>query len=136
MAEDEIPEVLPADFPDAPAPSPYKNLWVPLVVVPALIVMVLVLVWVLFGSLAGSEKSPAENVQRMVEGSSNEREQAAMLLVNQIEAYLGDVNAGRASEWELESSFLPEVQQALEKTDADEVDTRFVLSFVQFQLGD
>jgi HEAT repeat protein len=136
MTSPEIPDALPEDFPESPAPAPYRNLWVPLVVIPALIVMVLVLVWVLFGSLAGSEKSPSENVQRMVEGSSNEREQAAMLLVSQIEAHLADLNAGRASEWELDSSFLPDVQQALEKTDADEVDTRFVLSFVQFQLGD
>jgi HEAT repeat protein len=136
MTSPEIPDALPEDFPESPAPAPYRNLWVPLVVIPALIVMVLVLVWVLFGSLAGSEKSPSENVQRMVEGSSNEREQAAMLLVNQIEAHLGDLNEGRAPEWELDASFLPDVQQALEKTDADEVDTRYVLSFVQLQLGD
>lgn len=133
---DEIPEALPADFPEAPAPSPYKNLWVPLVVVPALIVMVLVLVWVLFGSLAGSEKSPAENVQRMVEGSSNEREQASILLVNQIRGYLEDQREGKPSTWELDASFLPEVERALADVEPDEVLFRYVLAFVQLELGD
>jgi HEAT repeat protein len=136
MAEDDIPDALPADFPEPPAASPYKNLWVPLVVVPALIVMVLVLVWVLFGSLAGSEKSPAENVQRMVEGSSNEREQASILLVNQIRGYLEDQRAGKETTWELDASFLPEVERALAEVEPDEVIFRYVLAFVLLQLGD
>jgi len=136
MQSDEIPDALPADFPEAPAPAPYRNLWVPLVVVPALIVMVLVLVWVLFGSIAGSEKNPAENVQRMVEGNSNEREQAAQLLVNQIQGYLDDVGAGKEPAWELDASFLPGVEQALADLDEDELEFRYVLAFVQLELGD
>ena len=61
--------------------SPYKNLLVPLVVVPALIVMVLVLVFVLFGAVAGKEDSPRENLDRLLHGGFNERKQAAFNLV-------------------------------------------------------
>ncbi len=131
-----VQDALAGDFPDAAPPPGYRNLWVPLIVVPALIVMVLVLVWVLFGSLAGSEKSPAENVQRMVSGTSNEREQAAVLLVNQIGGYLEATSQGREPEWELDTTFLPGVSRAWEETDPGDVELRFVLAFVQFQLGE
>ena len=138
MEPSDIPDALPDDFPregEGPA-SPYKNLLVPLIVVPAMIVMVLVLVWVLFGSLAGSEKGPQENLDRMIEGSSNERDQAAQLLVSQIYGYLQAKSEGRESEWEIDETFLPAVQRGLEDIDEEDVQHRYVLAFFQRQLGD
>jgi hypothetical protein len=145
MDPPKIPDALPEDFPSEHAApggessggqSPYKNLLVPLIVVPAMIVMVLVLVWVLFGSLAGSEKGPMENLERMVEGSSNERDQASQLLVGQIYEHLQAVSQGREPEWQIDASFLPAIQRAWEDTDAEDVDQRYVLAFFQRQLGD
>ena len=74
---------------ELPPPPPYRNLWVPLVVVPALIVMVLVLVFVFFSSIVGEEASPRENLARMLEGGANERRQASFNLVRQTLDELG-----------------------------------------------
>jgi len=141
MDDPKIPDAMPEELPTAggdegASQSPYKNLLVPLIVVPAMIVMVLVLVWVLFGSLAGSEKGPMENLERMVEGGSNQGDQAAQQLVSQIYEYLKATSEGREPEWELDASFLPAVQRAWEDTDAGDVEHRYVLAFFQRQLGD
>jgi HEAT repeat protein len=63
--------------------SPYKNLLVPLVVVPFMVVGVLVLVFVFFGAVTGRESTIAENLDRVVQGGANESKQAAVNLVAQ-----------------------------------------------------
>ena len=63
--------------------APYRNLLVPLIVVPAGIVLALVLVFALFGLIAGDPASPQENLDKLINGGTNEREQAAFGLVLQ-----------------------------------------------------
>ena len=79
--------------------SPYRNLLVPLIVVPALIVMVLVLVYVLFSSIVGSPASPRDNLEKLLNGGYNERQQAAFGLVGQILEAQHARREGREPEW-------------------------------------
>jgi hypothetical protein len=67
----EVPDPDPAVPPPAAPESPYKNLLVPLVVVPFMVVGVLVLVFVFFGAVAGEETSIEENLRRVVDGGLN-----------------------------------------------------------------
>ena len=103
------PRVVGEEGADEGSGAPYRNLLVPLVVVPALIVMVLVLVYALFGAILGEESTPRENVQRLLQGGVNEREQAAFSLVRQfLEAHQGD----EAPDWDLDAGLLPDIQRA------------------------
>ena len=67
----------------APGESPYRNLWVPLVIVPAGIVIAIVIVFALFGAISGDEASLSENLARVVEGGKNDRQQALFNLARQ-----------------------------------------------------
>lgn len=120
--------------------GPYKNLLVPLVVVPALIVMVLVLVFVLFGAVAGEEDSPRENLERLLNGGFNERKQAAFNLVRQVLEHEEAVAHERAPEWEIDASFLPELRAARESVgelrSPKDVAIPLVLSSLLAQLGE
>jgi HEAT repeat protein len=133
------PDASPAGSQPSPE-SPYKNLLVPLVVVPALIVMVIVVVFVLFGAIAGHESSPRENLDKVLHGGKNERQQAAFALVRQVLENRQAQGAGRAPEWDIDPSFLPELRAALEQTDELEspgdVPTPLVLASLLAQLGD
>jgi HEAT repeat protein len=66
--------------------TPYGNLWVPLIVIPFLVVGVIVLVYAFFGGIAGTDATMRENLARLVEGGPNERGQAATSLAAQIVA--------------------------------------------------
>jgi len=120
--------------------SPYKNLLVPLVVVPALIVMVLVLVFVLFGAIAGKEDSPRENLDRLLHGGFNERKQAAFNLVRQVLEFRRASAQGTPPEWEIDASFLPELRAARGEVDEPrspkDVPIPLVLSSLLAQLGE
>jgi hypothetical protein len=120
--------------------GPYKSLLVPLVVVPALIVMVAVLVAVLFGLLSGSESSPRDNLQQLLEGGVNERQQAAFGLVRQILEYQTALGEGREPEWGIDASFLDRLRNAREQVGEPErpgeVWVPFVLSCLLAQLAD
>jgi hypothetical protein len=142
MTEIEIPDAPQTDPPEQgdPGESPYKNLLVPLVVVPAGIVMVLVIVFSLFGAIAGEEDSPRENLAELLTGGVNERQQAAFNLVRQILEYEHAKAEGREPEWGIDESFLPQVRSARESLPAMEgpgdVTTPFVLSSLLAQVGD
>jgi len=120
--------------------GPYKNLLVPLVVVPALIVMVLVLVFVLFGAVAGKEDSPRQNLERVLNGGFNERKQAAFNLVRQVIEFEQARAAGRTSEWDIDAEFLPRLREArrgIEILESDkDVAIPLVLSSLLAQLGE
>jgi HEAT repeat protein len=120
--------------------SPYKNLLVPLVVVPALIVMVLVLVFVLFGAVAGKEDSPRDNLDRLLNGGVNERKQAAFNLVRQVLEFRQASADGEPPEWDIDASFLPELTAAREQVPRIEgprdVAIPLVLSSLLAQLGE
>jgi len=133
------------EIPDEPGAgtegeSPYKNLFVPLVVVPALIVMVLVIVFSLFGAIAGTEDSPRENLDDLLTGGVNERQQASFNLVRQILEYEHAKAEGREPEWGIDEAFLPRLRSARESLPPMEgprdVATPFVLSSLLAQIGD
>ncbi len=145
MSGDEVPDALPAEpFPEGPErepegdepESPYRNLLVPLLVVPALIVLVMALIVVLFLGIVGEEASPADNLERMIHGGSNERTQAATLLVTQVLEHVMAEREGREPQWEIDATFLPDVRRAWDETDEDDVQARYVLSTIQVHLGD
>ena len=120
--------------------SPYRNLLVPLVVVPALIVMVLVLVGVLFGTIAGSEATPQENLARLLSGGANERTQASFNLVRQVLEDLEARQKGEPEEWDLDATFLPQLRAAYAGCDElkseEDVLTPLCLAMLMTRLGD
>jgi len=128
VAESSAP---PAESDGAP-PGAYRNLWVPLVVVPAAVVGVLVLVFVLFSSIAGKEAGPHENLQRMIRGGSNERQQAAFSLVRQVRA----AAEGIEQDWQPTPEFLAEVRAAWDEVGAEDHSSRIVLAMILAQNGD
>lgn len=134
----EPPTEIQIDDPQEPesAETPYGSLFVPLVVVPALIVMVLVLVFVLFGAITGDELTPRENLQRMLHGGANQRDQAAFSLVRQSIEDWRAREEGREPEWGLDAGFLPDVSAAWELVDEDDYTRRYVLAILMSQLGD
>ncbi len=113
-------------------PGTYRNLWVPLIVVPAAVVGVLVLVFVLFSSIAGREASPEENLQRMVQGGSNERQQAAFNLVRQVRA----AAEGHEEGWAPTPAFLSSVRSSWNEVAEDDHASRMVLAMILAQNGD
>ena len=114
--------------------SPYRNLFVPLVVIPALIVMVLVLVFVLFGQIAGGENSIEDNLQRVQFGGANEREQALLHLVQQVEQNWMAVQSGEELPWPVEGDLAVQLEHAWESTARDDASFRYVLAAALLQL--
>ena len=106
--------------------APYENLWIPLIVVPAGIVMALVAIFALFGTIAADEKSVEDNLALVVGGGANEREQALFGLTRQA----AENNAARAEGKELpypmDGAFRVKLQKAA--GDLDEDDHRFRLA--------
>ena len=123
---------------DEPA-SPYRNLLVPLVVVPALIVMVFVLVAAFFGTITGSEASPSENVDRLLHGGANERTQAAFNLVRQTLEEWESRPAGEVA-MQADETLLPKLRRAWEDTSElsapGDVPIPLALSILLVQMGD
>ena len=119
--------------------SPYRNLLVPLIVVPALIVMVFVLVAAFFGTITGSEASASQNVDRLLHGGVNERTQAAFNLVRQTLEEWEAENQGELVE-EVDPTLLPKLRRAWEDTsnieDPGDVPIPLALSILLVQLGD
>ncbi len=138
MTEIEIPDpsAAPAD-PEEQAEAPYRNLLVPLVVVPALIVMVIVLVFTLFGAIAGDEATPRENLDRVLHGGANERQQAAFNLVGQV---LRDWEGEEDASGAFDASLLPDLRRAWDQNAVFErsadVPIPLALAILMAQLGD
>jgi HEAT repeat protein len=127
----------PGDEPgDEPTTNPYGNLWVPLLVVPAGIVMVLVCVFLFFGAIGTSETSLTENLGRVVHGGANEREQALLSLVVQVQENQVALDAGREPPWQAEPTFLDELRAAWNEVGEDDAEIRITLASLQAQLGD
>lgn len=126
--------------PPADGAGPYRNLWGPLVVVPALIVMVLVVVFALFGAIAGEESTPAENIDRLLHGGANERTQAAFNLVRQALEDMEAQAAGAPPSWHVDASLLPQLERAWEDTrdveTTGEVTIPLALAVLMAQLDD
>jgi HEAT repeat protein len=104
----------------APGGGPYRNLWVPLVVVPFLVVGVIVLVFVFFGAIRGKDPTLQENLERVVSGGANERKQAAMSLAVQVVENRTAELAGRPPVWPVEGDILVDLQRAWEALPEDD----------------
>jgi len=118
------------------APAPYRNLFVPLIVVPALIVGAVMVVFLFFGAIAGSESTLAENLDRVVNGGQAERKQAAFNMVRQIAENRQAALDGRDPPWPLDPSFHDGLRRAWESTSADDPAIRLVLASLLAQLED
>lgn len=126
----------PAPFEPTPSVSPYKNLFVPLVVVPAIIVGAIILVFLFFGAITGREASLSENVDRVVHGGQAERKQAAFNMVRQIAENRQAQAEGRSAPWPIEPDFLPKLRQAWSSTSSSDPYIRLVLASLLAQLDD
>jgi len=122
---------------DPEAPSGYRNLWVPLIVVPFLVVGVIALVFVFFGAIRGRDATLEENLQAMVSGGTNERKQATISLVAQVVENEQMIRDGREPKWETSPEFLERLQQAWQDTAAEEnMNLRLALARVLAHYGD
>lgn len=109
-------------------PTPYQNLWVPLVIVPAGIVMAIVFVVALFGNLAGSEKSLAENLELVATGGKNERTQALMSISVQAAENARAKAEGREAPFPVEAGFDQRLIEVIGDLDEDDYATRTALA--------
>ena len=91
------PELAPA--PSDPTPGAYRNLWVPLIVVPFLVVGVIALVFVFFGAIRGEDPSMEQNLATVTSGGANERKQAALSLAAQALENSVARSEGRDAPW-------------------------------------
>ena len=99
--------------------APYQNLFVPLVVVPFLVVGVLVLVFLFFGAIRGEDASLERNLEALVHGGTNERQQAAMNLSVQLVENREARGKGQEPPWPTGPDFLERLQGSWESL-ADE----------------
>ena len=116
--------------------SPYKSLWVPLVVTPGLIVLVLVLVFLGFGGITGREPSIEDNLYNLVNGGKNEREQAAFNLSQKIAANNYAELEGEEIPWPVPVDLEDRVEAAWDSTDEEDTTLRFVLASLLARLDD
>lgn len=107
----EVADPDPSPAGDAP-PSPYRNLFVPLVVVPFMVVGVLVAVFVFFGAVSGTQASIDENLERLASGGSNESKQAAMSLVAQALENRRALESGVSAPWSTSPDFEARLERA------------------------
>lgn len=114
--------------------SPYKSLWVPLVVTPGLIVIVLVLVFLAFGGISGREPSIEDNLYDVVNGGKNERTQAAFNLSQKIAANSYAAIEGNELPWPVPVDLEDRVEVAWDSTDDEDSTLRFVLASLLAQL--
>ncbi len=112
MSEVQVEIADPAPQAESSEQKPYGNLWVPLVVVPAAIVIVIVIVFALFGSMTGEEKSLAANLETVMTGGKNERDQALFGLMRQVSENQRALNAGEKAPWPMASDFPAKVRAA------------------------
>ena len=100
--------------------SPYRNLWVPLVVVPFIVVGVIVIVYVFFGAIAGREFTMAENLERMLEAGPNERQQAAASFAEQVATNRAAKLSGEPEPNPTDDDFAGELLDAWERLGPEE----------------
>jgi HEAT repeat protein len=135
VREIEVEDPSPEPAPEA-QPSPYRNLLVPLVVVPFMVVGVLALVFVFFGAITGSEASIEDNLERMVRGGANEKKQAAMSLSSQAAENARARLAGEAEPWPVGPEFLERLASAWTEIDEDDRRLRLTVAQLAASYGD
>lgn len=110
--------------------KPYENLWVPLIVVPAGIVMALVAIFALFGTISSDEKSVEENLALVVGGGANEREQALFGLTRQAAENNLARAEGRELPYPMDSAFVAQLKKATEDLEPDDHQFRLALAIL------
>lgn len=117
--------------------SPYKNLWVPLVVVPFLVVGTLVLVYAFFGAIGGKEASLEENLDRAVHGGPNESQQALVSLASQLVANREALGNNKPEPFPGGPTFLERLQDAWKELESEgKPSFRFVVALALSNAGD
>lgn len=123
--------------PDAEAAPGYRNLFVPLVVVPFLVVGVIALVFVFFGAIRGEDPSMEQNLATVTSGGANERKQAALSLAAQALENSVARTEGRDEPWPAPPDFLGRLLRAWEELPVDDdPHLRLVLAQLLAQQGD
>jgi len=124
--------------PEIPAQGgAYRNLFVPLVVVPFLVVGVIALVFIFFGAIRGEDPSMEENLRTAIEGGANERKQAALSLAAQALENAVAASENRSAPWPAPPDFLARLQRAWEELPVDDdPHLRLVLAQLLTQQGD
>ncbi|TAJ21539.1 MAG: hypothetical protein EPO68_04570 [Planctomycetota bacterium] len=139
-AASELPPAVPPESQGgAESQSPYRNLWVPLIVVPALIGIVLVVVFVLFGAVSGKEAPPEENLSRMLDGGKNERQQASFGLVRQILERKDAIARGEPATFAITPVFSERLTSAFDSADLrdeEQYEQAYLCANVLFELGE
>jgi hypothetical protein len=122
----------------APPPeSPYRNLWAPLVIIPALLVMVLLLVYLLFGSIGRGPASVESYVETVVSGGRNERQQALFALTQRIAENAQARLEGEEEPWPIDPAVLgPKLDDAWQRTEEEDHEIRYVLAALMAHLGE
>jgi hypothetical protein len=118
------------------ADGPYRNLWVPLILIPAALVIAILLVWVLFSGIAGSEASLEDNLQRIVDGGRNDRDQALFNLARQVSENEKARLAGDDLPWPPEPDFLDRVRSVADQVGADNHQAHLALGVLLATEGD
>lgn len=118
------------------AQGPYQNLWVPLIVVPAGIVMALVGIFALFGAISTDERSLSENLALVRHGGANERDQALFSLMRQAAENNAALGEERELPYALDPEFAAEVSSAVEELEEDEHTVRLALAVLLGTLDD
>lgn len=127
----DVPDPDPTPPPAERAASPYQNLFVPLVVVPFMVVGVLVAVFVFFGAVGGEEASIAENLDRLATGGSNESKQAAVSLVAQAVENRRAQELGEPTPWPPPPDFSNRLEQAWDSIGDDPLQAHKRLAVAQ-----
>ncbi|MFT7676337.1 MAG: HEAT repeat protein [Planctomycetota bacterium] len=119
-----------SDGPQASGSSdgPYQNLWVPLIVVPAGIVMALVGIFALFGAISTDERSLSENLSLVRHGGANERDQALFSLMRQAAENNAALGEDREPPYAVAPEFAADVSNAVEELEPEEHTVRLALA--------
>lgn len=116
--------------------SAYKSLWLPLVVVPGAIVATILIVFVMFGSIAGEEHSLEQNLQTVVSGGANEREQAVFAMVRQLEQNRLAKSQGEELPWAVGPEFVEGLRSTWDRLPEDDLDARLVVATTLSQMDE
>ena len=136
--EEAQPEPTPESSVEVPEGSsgPYQNLWVPLVLVPAGIVLVVLGILAFVGGITGEEKSLGQNLEVVMHGGANEREQAIFSMVRQLEENRAARLEGRELPWPIDATFVDDLQSAWASLAPEDVNARLVVATTLSQLDE
>ncbi len=129
--EPKVESVQIADDPGGALPEgegPYKNMSLPLVIIPAVIVITLLAIFALFVSISSSEATLEENLHEAVHGGKNERKQARFSLIRQLTANLEARARGEEPPNEVPADFGLAIEAAASELEDDGPEAKLALA--------